>query len=126
MQLINLQNDPEELFFVKREIEKYLIEQEIIKEKMDLSIFVQWLNMHNSIYMYNENVIPFSVVDVGIDRYIFHVEENQEYINETIKALEYINYDFSQLIEKDLTEIYNGELINKNYFLINGKYYITK
>lgn len=121
MKTVNI-SDIEELILCKHEIDLILIEKGDQEKKMKLDEFMKtYINLNDTVYVDDADIIPFSVVDVYGSKYMF-VNDSEERIAPVVEALEQINYDFS-----NLKEVSNRELIERGesrpLMLIQGRYY---
>ena len=56
-------DDPVKIILAKQEVEQKLMDEKKLDAPMSLQDFVKSLNMQNNIYIKNDDVIPFSIVD---------------------------------------------------------------
>ena len=56
-------DDPVKIILAKQEVEQKLIDEKKLEEPMTLPDFVKSLNMQNNIYIKNDDVIPFSIIE---------------------------------------------------------------
>ena len=124
MKIVDITNI-EDLILTKSEIDNYYIENEINKEKMELSDYMVNIATPNMIYSDHGKTIPFKMLELGKDlKYLFI--SNKEDSNKLSSILEKINYDFSQLKKINIeyiVENYNG-LEDIELFIINDIYYL--
>ena len=115
-------DDPIKIILAKQEVEQKLIDEKKLDAPMSLPDFVKSLNMQNNIYIKNDDVIPFSIVDDKL--FIIASKEKIEEVNSALKA---IDYDCSRLIEIPIMQVYQGELEKYDqYFVIDSKYMVNK
>ena len=115
-------DDPVKIIIAKQEVEQKLMDEKKLNEPMTLPDFIKSLNMQNNIYIKNDDVIPFSIVDDKL-----FIIASKEKIEEVDSALKTINYDYSKLTEIPMMQVYQGELEKYDqYFVINSKYMVKK
>ena len=121
----------EEFVIAKGKIEKPLLDCGQIEKKMSITEFIDFINLSNKIYMVNDkkqSVIPFEIKNPNKDDIIVLYSSNadEENENQFKKDLEKINFNISKLEHISQLDILNGtkDLTRKNYFIINGEFYI--
>ena len=115
-------DDPVKIILAKQEVEQKLIDEKKLKEPMSLPDFVKSLNMQNNIYIKNDDVIPFSIIED-----MLFIIAPKEKIEEVDSALKLIDYDCSRLTEIPMMQVYQGELEKyEQYFVIGSKYMVNK
>ena len=115
-------DDPIKIILAKQEVEQKLIDEKKLDAPMSLQDFVKSLNMQNNIYIKNDDVIPFSIVDDKL-----FIIASKEKIEEVDSALKAIDYDCSKLTEIPMMQVYQGELEKYDqYFVIDSKYMVKK
>ena len=115
-------DDPIKIILAKQEVEQKLIDEKKLEEPMTLPDFVKSLNMQNNIYIKNDDVIPFSIIEDML--FIIAPKEKIEEVDSALKA---IDYDCSRLTEIPIMQVYQGELEKYDqYFVINSKYMVKK
>lgn len=127
MEYINLNtNDPEEFVLAKAELNKVLLDNEIIDKKLSLDEFVKFLKIDSNILMTNDNkVIPFSIQKYDNYEKIFFVSDdiNKEILDSNLSE---IDFDLSKLTHLTRIDVYKDILIGKNFFIIDNEYYYNK
>ena len=115
-------DDPVKIILAKQEVEQKLIDEKKLEEPMSLPDFVKSLNMQNKIYIKNDDVIPFSIIED-----MLFIIAPKEKIEEVDSALKSIDYDCSRLTEIPMMQVYQGELEKyEQYFVIGSKYMVNK
>ena len=115
-------DDPVKIILAKQEVEQKLMDEKNLDAPMSLQDFVKSLNMQNNIYIKNDDVIPFSIVDDKL--FIIASKEKIEEVDSVLKA---IDYDCSKLTEIPMMQVYQGELEKYDqYFVIDSKYMVNK
>ena len=115
-------DDPVKIILAKQEVEQKLIDEKKLEEPMSLPDFVKSLNMQNNIYIKNDDVIPFSIIED-----MLFIIAPKEKIEEVDSALKLIDYDCSRLTEIPMMQVYQGELEKyEQYFVIGSKYMVNK
>ena len=119
MKIINI-SDANELINNKSEIENKL------NKKFDYKKFIDsYININNTIYIENLNILPFSVKKIDNENIYLYITSKSSIADNLIKILENINYDLSKLHKSDINEITLKTTIGKlnHYFLINNMFY---
>ena len=115
-------DDPIKIILAKQEVEQKLMDEKKLDAPMSLQDFVKSLNMQNNIYIKNDDVIPFSIVDDKL-----FIIASKEKIEEVDSVLKSIDYDCSKLTEIPMIQVYQGELEKYDqYFVIDSKYMVKK
>ena len=115
-------DDPVKIILAKQEVEQKLIDEKKLDEPMSLPDFVKSLNMQNNIYIKNDDVIPFSIIED-----MLFIIAPKDKIEEVDSALKLIDYDCSRLTEIPMMKVYQGELEKyEQYFVIGSKYMVNK
>lgn len=115
-------DDPIKIILAKQEVEQKLMDEKKLDAPMSLQDFVKSLNMQNNIYIKNDDVIPFSIVDDKL-----FIIASKEKIEEVDSVLKSIDYDCSKLTEIPMMQVYQGELEKYDqYFVIDSKYMVKK
>ena len=115
-------DDPVKIIIAKQEVEQKLIDEKKLDEPMTLPDFIKSLNMQNNIYIKNDDVIPFSIIED-----MLFIIAPKEKIEEVDSALKLIDYDCSRLTEIPMMQVYQGELEKyEQYFVIGSKYMVNK
>ena len=115
-------DDPVKIILAKQEVEQKLMDEKKLDAPMSLQDFVKSLNMQNNIYIKNDDVIPFSIIED-----MLFIIAPKEKIEEVDSALKLIDYDCSRLTEIPMMQVYQGELEKyEQYFVIGSKYMVNK
>ena len=115
-------DDPVKIILAKQEVEQKLMDEKKLDAPMSLPDFVKSLNMQNNIYIKNDDVIPFSIIED-----MLFIIAPKEKIEEVDSALKLIDYDCSRLTEIPMMQVYQGELEKyEQYFVIGSKYTVNK
>ena len=115
-------DDPVKIILAKQEVEQKLMDEKKLDAPMSLQDFVKSLNMQNNIYIKNDDVIPFSIIED-----MLFIIAPKEKIEEVDSALKMIDYDCSRLTEIPMMQVYQGELEKyEQYFVIGSKYMVNK
>ena len=115
-------DDPIKIILAKQEVEQKLMDEKKLDAPMSLQDFVKSLNMQNNIYIKNDDVIPFSIVDDKL-----FIIASKEKIEEVDSVLKSIDYDCSKLTEIPMMQVYQGELEKYDqYFVVDSKYMVNK
>ena len=133
MNIINLTNIgeyPDDLILAKIDIEKNLLK---LENHMSISEFIRWLKLNKTIYVWEEQFIPFYYVEVNENKYLFLTTEIKE--ENILKKI--IDNITSKIIssENNLTNILRKlskeeMILNENgipktdYFFIDGEIYV--
>jgi len=128
----NLNEDIENFVIVKKKIEDYMIEQNIIEKKNNVQDYITKLSLQNNIFMMNNkenDLIPFKIFKTNINEIciVYCYQGNNEKIEEILlDKLKQIKYDINSLIEVSQIDIINGKLGLDPYFIIDGNIKIKR
>lgn len=125
-ELININDNIENLFVAKKNIEDYLIDNGDITEKMTINKFIEYLHIADNAFVNHTQdiIIPFTIINTNKTRYIFNVCNSEDESKILSSALSSIEYDISKLNKVSITDIFNNKLSNKDFFIIKKNYYI--
>ena len=116
MKTVNASN-PIEILNAKNEIESNLISNGKLDSPMDLPTFVNWLSMQETIFIKDDNVIPFRIYE----DYLFIAGDNNNLCEDGLKT---INFDLSKLKEIPMSDVFDGATESLPFYIIsNSKYY---
>jgi hypothetical protein len=119
MRVIKL-DSPFEILKAKEEVENKLIETKVIESPMELTEFINYLGLQNSIYIKNDTVIPFRIIDD-----MMFTTSSKEEVQQVIDALNLFDGNFDKLTTVSTLEVYQGKLEKVDfYFIINSEYKI--
>ena len=119
MRVIKL-DSPFEILKAKEEVENKLIETKVIESSMELTEFINYLGLQNSIYIKNDTVIPFRIIDD-----MMFTTSSKEEVQQVIDALNLFDGNFDKLTTVSTLEVYQGKLEKVDfYFIINSEYKI--
>jgi hypothetical protein len=122
MKIVNI-NDIEELILAKHEIDLNLIENKEIENKMELTEFINKYATPTYIYIFNEIQIPFKLVKICSENYLFVLDKNEDNINILINKLKLLKYNMDNLVEISTSEMMRLNSMN-NIIIHNSKYYM--
>lgn len=119
MRVIKL-DSPFEILKAKEEVENKLIETKAIESPMELTEFINYLALQNSIYIKNDTVIPFRIIDD-----MMFTTSSKEEVQQVIDALNLFDGNFDKLTTVSTLDVYQGKLEKVDfYFIINSEYKI--
>ena len=119
MRVIKL-DSPFDILKAKEEVENKLIETKVIESPMELTEFINYLGLQNSIYIKNDTVIPFRIIDD-----MMFTTSSKEEVQQVIDALDLFDGNFDKLTTVSTLEVYQGKLEKVDfYFIINSEYKI--
>lgn len=128
----NLNEDIENFVIVKKKIEDYMIEQNIIEKKNNVQEYINQLSLQNNIFMMNNkenDLIPFKIFKTNINEicivycYQGDNEKTEEILLDNLKK---IKYNLDSLTELSQIDIVNGKLGLDPYFIIDGNIKIKR
>lgn len=128
----NLNEDIENFVIVKKKIEDYMIEQNIIEKKNNVQEYINQLSLQNNIFMMNNkenDLIPFKVFKTNINEIciVYCYQGNNKKIEEILlDNLKKIKYNLDSLTELSQIDIVNGKLGLDPYFIIDGNIKIKR
>jgi len=127
-----LNEDIENFVIVKKKIEDYMIEQNIIEKKNNVQEYINQLSLQNNIFMMNNkenDLIPFKIFKTNINEicivycYQGDNEKTEEILLDNLKK---IKYNLDSLTELSQIDIVNGKLGLDPYFIIDGNIKIKR
>lgn len=127
-----LNEDIENFVIVKKKIEDYMIEQNIIEKKNNVQEYINQLSLQNNIFMMNNkenDLIPFKIFKTNINEicivycYQGDNEKTEEILLDNLKQ---IKYNLDSLTELSQIDIVNGKLGLDPYFIIDGNIKIKR
>lgn len=123
---INISKDIEDVMYHKKIIEDFWIENKLISERTSIEEFIDMLDLTKRIYIQEkeDKILPFVYILVNDTLYFFYVSEDDVLVNQCLNDLKEFGFDFNKLRKVSNEEILNGILNNKNYFVIDGDYFI--
>lgn len=114
--IVNLSNeDPEEIYVTKWNIENKLKEKDPSYTKKTLAKFISDLHLGKFIFVHNGSSLPFSVYN----GYMFVASESSDF-SYFIKSLEKLDYDLNNLEKYDYMKLLDSTPYNRDYFLIDS------
>lgn len=125
--LLNIIDDfPEDLLFAKVDVEKKLIEDNIIEKRFRIDEFIIYLNVQNNIYLKGQKGIAFRYIQGKNDDYIFYNfidEEDPELFESFKRKVESLKFDFSSLTKASNLDMIQEGFLNNEIFMINFNIY---
>lgn len=125
--LNNIGDFPEDFILAKKDIEEYLIENNIIDERKKLEDFILYLNIQENIFIYQKQTIAFKVMKGKKDDYLIYTYGNEETISSDLEILleklNNIDFDLSRLKKSKLEDLLTSDLDNPKLFMINSQFY---
>jgi len=125
--LLNIIDDfPEDLLFAKVDVEKKLIEDNIIEKRFRIDEFIIYLNVQNNIYLKEQKGIAFRYIQGKNDDYIFYNfidEEDPELFESFKRKVESLKFDFSSLTKASNLDMIQEGFLNNEIFMINFNIY---
>ena len=114
--IVNLSNeDPEEIYVTKWNIENKFKEKDPSYTKKTLAKFISDLHLGRFIFVHNGSSLPFSVYE----GYMFVASESSDF-SYFIKSLEKLDYDLNNLEKYDYMKLLDSTPYNRDYFLIDS------
>ena len=114
---------PEDFLIAKVDVERKLLEDKVIEQRMKLEEFIIYLNIQNTIYMKGQKSVAFSIQHGQDEDYIFYSlldsDEKNDLFNSFKKKLENIKYKFDSLEKIDNMELLNLDLSKQELFMLN-------
>lgn len=116
--IVNLSNeDPEEIYVTKWNIENKLKEKDPSYTKKTLAKFISDLHFGNFIFVHNGSSLPFSIYE----SYMFVATEKESNdLSYFIDFLSKIDYDLNSLSKYDYLKLLESPSYDFDYFLIDG------
>lgn len=114
--IVNLSDeDPEEIYVTKWNIENKLKEKDPSYTKKTLAKFISDLQLGRFIFVHNGSSLPFSIYE----GYMFVASESSDF-SYFIKSLEKLDYDLNNLEKYDYMKLLDSTPYNRDYFLIDS------
>lgn len=114
--IVNLSDeDPEEIYVTKWNIENKLKEKDPSYTKKTLAKFISDLQLGRFIFVHNGSSLPFSVYN----GYMFVASESSDF-SYFIKSLEKLDYDLNNLEKYDYMKLLDSTPYDSDYFLIDS------
>ena len=113
---------PEDFLIAKVDVERYLLENKTIEQRMKLEEFIIYLNIQNTIYMKGQKSIAFSIQKGQDDDYVFYsfLDGNNDELFESFKKkLEKLKFNFSSLTKIDNMDLLNMDISKEELFMFN-------
>lgn len=118
---------PEDFILAKKDIEEYLIENNLISERKKLEDFILYLNIQENIFIYGKQTIAFKIMKGKTNEYLIYTYGNEETISSDLEILleklNNIDFDLSRLKKSSIEELLTGDLDNPKLFMINTQFY---
>ena len=114
--IVNLSNeDPEEIYVTKWNIENKLKGKDPSYTKKTLAKFISDLHLGKFIFVHNGSSLPFSIYE----GYMFVASESSDF-SYFIKSLEKLDYDLNNLEKYDYMKLLDSTPYDSDYFLIDS------
>lgn len=114
--IVNLSNeDPEEIYVTKWNIENKLKEKDPSYTKKTLAKFISDLHLGRFIFVHNGSSLPFSIYG----GYVFVATESNDF-SYFINSLSKLDYDLNNLKKYDYMKLFDSTPYDSDYFLIDG------
>ena len=119
--IVNLSDeDPEEIYVTKWNIENKLKEKDPSYTKKTLAKFIGDLQLGRFIFVHNGSSLPFSIYE----GYMFVASESSDF-SYFIKSLEKLDYDLNNLEKYDYMKLLDSTPYNRDYFLIDSRLMVS-
>lgn len=114
--IVNLSNeDPEEIYVTKWNIENKLKEKDPSYTKKTLAKFISDLHLGRFIFVHNGSSLAFSIYE----GYVFVATESNDF-SYFINSLSKLDYDMNNLQKYDYMKLLDSTPYDSDYFLIDG------
>ena len=124
---INNMNDYlEDFLFAKVDVEKKLLEDNVIEKRMKLEDFILYLNIQDKVYMKNQKSIAFNILKGLNDTYVFYSfleTPDEELFKAFSNKLEKINYKFSKLTKMSNMDLLEEGVLDNDIFILNFEFF---
>lgn len=117
---------PEDFLFAKIDVEKKLLEDKVIDERMKLEDFIIKLDIQNTIYLKGQKSIAFRIIEGLNDNYVFYSfldGENSSLFESFKEILQKLNYNLSNLERASNTEMLEEGFLDRDLFMLNFAIY---
>lgn len=124
----NLGEFPEDFLFAKVDVEKYELENDIIKERRKLEDFILSLNLQDSIYLFKSKTISFSIKKGLEDSYIFYnildPDKEGKLFDKFKSKISSMNYSLKKLTKISNMDLMEIDLDKKDLFMLKQEFYV--
>lgn len=118
---------PEDFLFAKVDVERKLLEDKEIEQRMKLEEFIVYLNIQKTIYMKGQKSIAFRYIEGKDDNYVFYSfldkVDNKNFFEGFKNKIEKLNFDFSSLKQVEPTDMLEEGFLDKEYIMLDFKMY---
>lgn len=122
----NINEYLEDFLFAKVDVEKKLLEDNIIEKRMKLEDFILYLDLQNKIYMKGQKSIAFNILEGLNDTYIFYSFldlPDDELFKAFSAKLEKIKYNFSKLTKLSNMDLLEVGALDNDMFILNFEFF---
>lgn len=122
----NINEYLEDFLFAKVDVEKKLLEDNIIEKRMKLEDFILYLDLQNKIYMKGQKSIAFNILEGLNDTYIFYSFldlPDDELFKAFSSKLEKIKYNFSKLTKLSNMDLLEVGALDNDMFILNFEFF---
>lgn len=122
----NINEYLEDFLFAKVDVEKKLLEDNIIEKRMKLEDFILYLDLQNKIYMKGQKSIAFNILEGLNDTYIFYSFldlPDDELFKAFSTKLEKIKYNFSKLTKLSNMDLLEVGALDNDMFILNFEFF---
>jgi hypothetical protein len=122
----NINEYLEDFLFAKVDVEKKLLEDNIIEKRMKLEDFILYLDLQNKIYMKGQKSIAFNILEGLNNTYIFYSFldlPDDELFKAFSAKLEKIKYNFSKLTKLSNMDLLEVGALDNDMFILNFEFF---
>lgn len=122
----NINEYLEDFLFAKVDVEKKLLEDNIIEKRMKLEDFILYLDLQNKIYMKGQKSIAFNILEGLNDTYIFYSFldlPDDKLFKAFSTKLEKIKYNFSKLTKLSNMDLLEVGTLDNDMFILNFEFF---
>ena len=118
---------PEDFLIAKVDVERKLIEDEVIEKRMKLEDFILYLNIQKTIYMKGQKSIAFRIIEGLNDTYIFYSlldqADNNELFESFKQKLVNLNFKLNKLKKVEPIDLIQMDMTNEEVMMIDFNIY---
>lgn len=118
---------PEDFLIAKVDVERKLIEDEVIEKRMKLEDFILYLNIQKTIYMKGQKSIAFRIIEGQSDTYVFYSlldpVSNEDLFESFKRKLTDLKFKFDSLKKVEPMELIQMDLSNEEVIMLDFNIY---
>jgi len=115
----------EDLLDIKRDVEKKMLEDGVITEKLKLDEFISKVVRDTVIYFSCNVTIPFTIIHGKEDDYLIYTDNDKQdaYVENMYNRLKEVDFDTTKLRQLELLNTFDLQFDKETFFIQHGTYY---